>query len=131
MKSLDQRFGSIRFRITAIAAVVVAVVLALVAIVLVSLVQRELYTNLDNSLAQRADTYETSFVEQDDEHLSILLNTNDEDRAAQLVDQSGIVIGSTPNLAGAPPLDDSLRPARHTGFEPLSSPNSRTTRIGC
>ena len=114
MKPLDQRFGSIRFRITAIAAVVVAIVLAFVAVVLVSLVQRELYTNLDNSLEQRADTYETSFVEQDDQHLSILLNTNEEDRAAQLVDRSGMVIASTPNLAGAPPLDDALRPAGQT-----------------
>ncbi len=98
------RFGTIRFRITAIAAIAVAAVLTIVAVALITLLRRELFTNLDNSLEQRADTYQTSFFEEDDEDMSVLLNTNDEDRAAQLVGADGEVIGSTPNLAGAPPL---------------------------
>ena len=93
------------------AAFAVAAVLALVAIALVSLVRQQLYTNLDNSLAQRADTLETSFDDEDADDLSVLLNTNDEDRAAQLVGGDGTVVTATPNLAGAPPLDDGVRPA--------------------
>lgn len=109
MRTLGQRLGTIRFRITAIAAIAVAIVLTLVAIVLVTLVRQELFTNLDNSLAQRADTYQTSFQEEDDDDLSVLLNSNDEDRAAQLVDATGTVIAATPNLTQSPPLDDRPR----------------------
>lgn len=105
MSRQSMRFGTIRFRITAIAAVVVAIVLTLVAIAMVTLVRRELFTNLDNSLAQRADTYQTAFAEEDNDDLSVLLNTNDEDRAAQLVGVDGVVIASTPNLANTSPLD--------------------------
>ena len=82
-----------------------AIVLTLVAISLVTLVRRELFTNLDNSLAQRADTYQTAFAEEDNDDLSVLLNTNDEDRAAQLVGAEGVVIASTPNLANATALE--------------------------
>lgn len=105
MNALRPRFGTIRFRITAIAAIVVAIVLALVAVSLVTLVRRELFTNLDNSLAQRADTYQTAFAEEDNDDLSVLLNTNDEDRAAQLVGAEGVVIAATPNLANATALE--------------------------
>lgn len=79
-----------------------ATVLTLVAIALVILMRQELFTNLDNSLEQRADTYETSFGEEDNDDLNVFLNTNDEDRAAQLVDASGAVIASTPNLSDSP-----------------------------
>lgn len=105
MNPLSSRFGTIRFRITAIATIAVAAVLTLVAIALVVLMRQELFTNLDNSLEQRADTYETSFGEEDNDDLDVLLNTNDEDRAAQLVDSAGVVIASTQNLAGSPQLD--------------------------
>jgi signal transduction histidine kinase len=104
MASLPTVFGSIRFRITAIAAVVVALVLAAVAIALVALVQRELFSNLDNSLEQRADTYVTAFFEADGD--GVIVNSNDEDRAAQLSDADGTVIASTGNLTEAAFVDD-------------------------
>jgi signal transduction histidine kinase len=89
---------SIRFRITAIAALVVALVFAAVAIAIVALVQRELISNLDNSLEQRTDTYTTAFLDADGEGL--IANSNDEDRAFQLTDADGTIIASTGNLAG-------------------------------
>jgi signal transduction histidine kinase len=95
--------GSIRFRITAIAALVVALVFAAVAVAIVALVHRELLSNLDNSLEQRADTYSTAFVEADSNDLlnANLLNSSDEDRAAQLADTNGVIVASTSNLTGA------------------------------
>lgn len=114
MSSTSRRFGTIRFRITAIAALAVAIVLSAVAIALVALVRRELFTNLDNSLEQRADTYETALQEEDNDDLPVLLNSNDEDRAAQLVDSAGIVIASTPNLRNASSVDDTARAAGST-----------------
>lgn len=105
MHPLASRFGTIRFRITAMAAIVVAVVLTIVAVALVALLRQELFTNLDNSLAQRADTYQATFLEEEAEDLSVLLNTNDEDRAAQLVAPDGTIIASTPNLHGDPPIE--------------------------
>lgn len=120
MKLLSQGFGTIRFRITAIAAIAVAAVLTLLAIAIVTLVRRELFTNLDNSLEQRADTYETAFGEEDNDDLSVLLNTNDEDRAAQLVDADGRVIAATPNLTRSPAL---------TGFRSGEVQTIRTTQV--
>lgn len=98
--------GTIRFRITAIAAVAVAVVLSIVGVVMVILVRRELYVNLDNSLAQRADTYEASSPSEVGD-LPVFGNTNDEDLAAQLVGADGGVIASTPNLDGIGALAES------------------------
>lgn len=105
MTALASRFGTIRSRITAIAALAVGLVLTLAAIALVALVRWELFNNLDQSLAQRADTLETIFLQEEDEDLAVLLNSNDEDRAAQLVGRGATVITATPNLAGLPSLD--------------------------
>ncbi len=109
MQRLGEQVGTIRFRITALATVVVAVVLTLMAAALVLLVRRELLLNLDSSLEQRADAYETSFAGEGLVGLSVLLNSNDEDRAAQLVDPTGAVVASTPNLADGSAFDDSAR----------------------
>ncbi|MGI9616902.1 MAG: sensor histidine kinase [Acidimicrobiales bacterium] len=98
----------------------VATVLTLVAIALVTLVERELFNNLDNSLEQRADAYETSFGEKDDDDLNVLLNTNDEDRAAQLVDTTGVVIAATPNLSGSQELE---------GFDIVDGQLIRSARV--
>ncbi len=109
MASRALGFGTIRARITATAAIAVAVVLTVVAIALVMLVRWELFSNLDDSLEQRADTYQTALTGTGPGDLSLLFNTNDEDRAAQLVAADGTVIASTANLVGqAPPAD---RPA--------------------
>ena len=69
----------------------------------VGLVRRELFTNLDNSLEQRADTYRDVLRRGGRQDLLLLLNSNDEDRAAQLVGPDGAVIASTPNLTQSRP----------------------------
>ena len=94
--------GSIRFKITALAALLAGLILVFAAIALVALQRQQLTTNLDNSLEQRADAYEATLSDQDD---SVALSrTNDEDRAIQLVDGNGDVVIATANISGHPPL---------------------------
>ena len=93
---------SIRFRITALAALSVAVVLALASIALVAVHRRQLTTNLDLALAQRASD------------LSALVSTSTADTFdlaataqegfAQLLGASGEVIAASPNFRDSPPL---------------------------
>ena len=106
MTRWPSRSGSIRFRITAMATLVVAIVLGAAALALIALQRQQLFANLDASLAQRADNYEESFLEDPEEQLSVFLNTSDEDRAVQLVDSDGRVLASTPNLSGVASLDN-------------------------
>ena len=89
---------SIRFRITALAAVALAVVLTACAIVIVVVVQRELQHNLDASLARSADEVINSLTDSG----SNLVNSAPEDRFAQLLDGDGQVLLATGNLAGRP-----------------------------
>lgn len=95
--------GSVRWRITATAAVIAAVVLAVAAAVVVVVVQRELRDNLDRSLAQRADQIEAAALVDPD---SALANSDREDRFAQVLVADGSVLFATDNVAGAPPLAD-------------------------
>ena len=87
---------SIRFRITALAAVALAVVLTACAVVIVVVVQRELEHNLDASLARSADDVLAVLSEDD----SALPNSSPEDRFAQILDGNGQVLVATNNLAG-------------------------------
>lgn len=100
--------GSIRFRVTALAALLAALILGCAAVALVALQRQQLTSNLDNSLEQRADTYETTLADDDDS--TALSRTNDEDRAIQLVGPDGEVLLATPNIAGHPPLRDDISP---------------------
>ncbi len=101
------RPGSLRFRLTALAAVVVAVVLIGTAIALVAIQQRQLTANLDGSLEQRADTLEAEFA---NELSTTLLAGNDEDRAVQLVAVDGAVLLTSSNLLGQPTIASRLGP---------------------
>lgn len=94
--------GSIRFRISLLATLASAIVLIVAATALVALQRQQLFANLDNSLSQRADSYESSLVSLDS--IPLALSPNDEDRAAQLVDANNRVLASSPNLKGAPSL---------------------------
>lgn len=80
-----------------------AAVLGVSALLLIVVQGQQLTSNLDASLEQRADAYEASIALPIDR--SVLLNSNDEDRAVQLVAADGSVIAATPNLDGVAPLD--------------------------
>lgn len=102
-----RRYGSLRFRLTALATVVVAIVLTVTAIALFSLQRRQLTANLDASLEQRADTLTAELAEElPDEPYA----TNDQDRAVQLVDGQGSVLAASMNLAGEEALPNPLGP---------------------
>ncbi len=101
------RFGSLRFRLTAIATAVVAIVLATTAVALVTTQERQLTENLDASLEQRADTLAAQF---DDELPDAPLNTNDEDRAVQLVAVDGSILAASSNLVGESALTGLVSP---------------------
>ncbi len=121
MQMSSVRGGSIRFRLTAVAAVVVAIVLAISAVGLVRLERRQLSNNLDASLLQRADTIIASFdaVEQS----GVIANSNAEDQAAQLVsavDGDSTVIAASVNLVGQPEVATSLAAGEPQRFGDLN-----------
>ncbi len=82
-----------RRRITAIAASIVAIVLVLVAVIVVLAVRRQLLENLDRSLDQRAAEVEAML----DADETQLVTSSREDHFAQVLDQDGSVLVSTPN----------------------------------
>jgi signal transduction histidine kinase len=98
---------TIRFRITAIAVLLSAVVLVGVSVLMMIILRRQLTDNIDEGLNQRADTI-AAVVVQGVPPLSV-----DEDLLIQVVDQTGAVVGSSPNLRGAPPIA-SLQPGLRT-----------------
>ncbi|MDH4278440.1 MAG: ATP-binding protein [Acidimicrobiia bacterium] len=102
-----RRFGSLRFRLTALATIVVAIVLTVTAAALVNVQRRQLTANLDASLEQRADTITAELAEElPDEPFA----TNDEDRAVQLVDGQGSILATSTNLIGEAALPNPLGP---------------------
>ena len=93
--------GSVRFRITALATVVVALVLTGVSVALVLSQRSQLTSNLDQALRQRADDIASLVgAAVPDE-----LGAGSEEAFTQLVDAGGSVIAASPSLAGVPPLD--------------------------
>ncbi|MEZ5381204.1 MAG: ATP-binding protein [Microthrixaceae bacterium] len=100
--SPGQHRGTIRLRVTLVATFVVALVLAGGAIGLISLQRQQLTTNLDSSLTQRADSLADDLARA--RPPEVIANSNDEDRAVQLVGSDGGVLAASPNLAGRPPL---------------------------
>lgn len=107
------RVGTLRFRLTGLATVVVALVLMVSAIAVLAVQRRQLVANLDASLQQRADTIARQL---DGDRSTAFLNTNDEDRAVQLVALDGHVLAATPNLAGAPALPIEISDTREDSF---------------
>ncbi len=92
---------SIRWRITAIAALIATIVLGVVAVVVVAVVRAELRDNLDRSLAQRADQVEAAALVDTGPALA---NSASEDRFAQVLDADGDVLFASDNVTGLPAL---------------------------
>lgn len=92
---------TVRFRITAIAAVAVALVLVLAGVVLVTRQRAVLTAALDQALVQRADDIEASITERAVPER--FASVGDEGFVQLLADET--VVASTANLAGQPPLD--------------------------
>ncbi len=93
---------SIRFRITAVAAVVVAAVLVIAACALVVLQRDALTDTIDQALTQRANDVE-ALLEEGGAPQQFKGSTAE--GFVQLVGSDGMVIVSTPNLTGEPPLN--------------------------
>ncbi|MGB8857645.1 MAG: HAMP domain-containing sensor histidine kinase [Ilumatobacteraceae bacterium] len=95
------RWGhSIRFRITAIATVLVAVVLAGTVLSLAALQRRSLEDNLHDAIEQRADDLTDLLAAG---ATDVLVTSGGEDTVAQVV-QDGRVIVAAPSILGAPPM---------------------------
>ncbi len=92
------RTGSIRLRITMLAVVIVSIVLVAAGAVVVVVVQSQLRDNLDRSLEQRADQIEQSLL---GDPAAALVNSNQEDRFVQVLDDAGGVIAATANVSRA------------------------------
>jgi signal transduction histidine kinase len=106
---LAEHGGTVRFRISALAALVVFVVLVLTGVGLVA-AQRELLTDgVDATLRQRADDVESELR---DDPQAALARTwggrDDDDNVTQLVGPDGEVLAASANIAGhpAPVVDD-------------------------
>lgn len=100
--------GSIRLRITALAAISVAVVLLLASVGLVAIHRRQLTANVDVALTQRAQDL-TAIVGAADT-VPIELPATEQETFAQVIDLVGEVIGYSPNLRAAPPLPIDYQP---------------------
>ncbi|NND02584.1 MAG: HAMP domain-containing histidine kinase [Acidimicrobiia bacterium] len=92
---------SVRFRITALATVVVALVLIVVSVALVLAQRSQLTSNLDQTLRQRADDIAALVGAT----VPDVLGAGTEEAFTQLVDAGGSVIAASPNLASLPPLE--------------------------
>jgi signal transduction histidine kinase len=113
---LDWAFGPLRAKTTAVAVFVVAFSLSLSAAVLISIVRRNLDSSVINSVSSRGDDVAT-LVQED--RLPVRLAFRGEDAAmVQVVNSSGSVIASTPNILGEP---------RITSFEPRGANPQRIT----
>ena len=93
--------GTVRFRITATAALAVAAVLALTGVGLVATQRRVLTENLDESLVNEAASL--AGIVTDGRPPETLAPVGDDDALAQVV-VGGEVVASTANARGAPPV---------------------------
>ncbi len=104
------RWTSIRFRITTLATAAVTVVLIVGGVALIVVHRTTLTSNIDAALVQRTDDI-VALME-----ISVLppevLAGSKTEGFAQWVDEDGVVVASTPNLSGAPPLPFGLDPGR-------------------
>lgn len=102
--------GSVRFRITAIAALTVLGVLAAGAISLTIVQHRLLLEGFDDTLSQRADDM-SAFVRADRVE-DVLAGGSVEELIAQVLGPDGEVLAASPLLAGRPALADPLATGR-------------------
>ncbi len=91
---------SVRFRVTALATVIVALVLIVLAVTVVVVQRQALTAALDEGLRLRADDLGTLVAAEIPETLS----GTDDDAAAQLTTLEGVIVVSSPNLATAAPI---------------------------
>ncbi len=96
-----RRLSTVRFRITAIAALGVAAVLAAAGVGLVATQRRVLTESLDESLGEEAAAIAAGL---DGGRVPATLGPVGDDDAVALVVVGGEVVASTANAAGAPPL---------------------------
>jgi len=107
---LRRLFGSVRFRITAVATGVVALVLVGTAVWSVGTQRRALTNVIDDRVEQRADdiTARVSGGTIEDP----LAREYDDDGLAQLVAAGGDVVAASPNIAGDPAVAEPPPPGR-------------------
>jgi signal transduction histidine kinase len=106
----DRPRGSIRLRITALAAVLVAMVLIVAAVALVAVQRQQLVAGVDATLEQRAD--DLAGLVRAGDRPPVRLSGGQLDGFAQLVTDRGEVLAASPNLAGAPAIPAELDPGR-------------------
>ncbi len=98
---VDRGLRSVRLRLTATAVIVVAIVLAVTGVVLVAQQRSRLVRGVDDTLRIRADDVVAGFEDARDAPIAV---ADVEDQAAQVVDADGVVLASTANLSGEPPI---------------------------
>jgi signal transduction histidine kinase len=100
---LRRLFASMRFRVTALAALAVLAVLVSAGVGLVIAQRRILTQSVDDTLTQRADDIAALVA---DGLAGSLPGTSDDDTIAQVVSDDGEVLAASPIIAGAPALAD-------------------------
>ncbi|MGH9138370.1 MAG: ATP-binding protein, partial [Acidimicrobiales bacterium] len=96
--------STVRFRVTAIAALAVLVTLVIAGIALVVAQRRLLTENVEEGIEQAADSIEAAV--EDDGMPAVLGGFGDDDTVAQVVTPSGEVVAATANVEGLPPIAD-------------------------
>lgn len=94
---------SIRFRITAVATLVVALVLAASAVVALTAQERVLTDSLDARLRRQADDI-ASLVAQGSVPSTLTAGGGIDDALSQVVTSDGRAVAASPNVGGAPPV---------------------------
>jgi signal transduction histidine kinase len=97
--------GTVRFRLTAVATLLVAVVLVVTGVALVVAQRRILTGSVDEGLRDRADDIERTVLPDLSASAPIDIdNLGAEDAAAQVVGPSASVVAASSNVVGDPPL---------------------------
>jgi len=94
--------GNVRVRTTAGATLIVGIAVAVGGLVLVVLLRDSLVSDIQTAAERRADTVVELLAS--GEPTGELAVDNDEESAIQVVDRGGMVVASSPNMAGRPPI---------------------------
>jgi signal transduction histidine kinase len=100
--------GTVRFRVTVLAAVLVSLALFVGARATLAIQSNEVRGQLEDSLGQRIEQVIEGL--KTSEELPTALAVEGDESAAQLVGGNGVVLASSANLAGQPPLAGGFRP---------------------
>ncbi len=124
------RTGSVRFRVTAAATVVVLVLLALVSVLVVTVQRRTLTGTLEEGLERTVADITAALAGGDIEGL--LPAFGDDDAFAQVLDADGRVLAASPNIGGTGPVlspPGSDRRWLSTGGVPVDDSTFRTLSV--